>query len=103
MIVTYHPHLNGLNNIKWKNLKHLQADQLVKLVFIPAPFVSFRTVSNFQSHLVRSNLYPLQLITGYYKCNTQRCQVGKNANECCTFCSYLIKVTFKINNYFDYN
>ena len=23
IIVTYHPHLNGLNRIMWRNLKHL--------------------------------------------------------------------------------
>ena len=42
MIVAYHPHLNGLNKIMWKNLKHLNADQTVKLVFTPGHFVSFR-------------------------------------------------------------
>ena len=36
LIVTYQPHLNGLNKIIRKNLKHLQANQT-------APFVSFRT------------------------------------------------------------
>ena len=43
LLVTYHPHLNGLNKIMWENLKHLQADQTVKLVFTPA--------HNLQSHL----------------------------------------------------
>ena len=42
MIVAYHPHLNGLNKIMWENLKHLNADQTVKLVFTPGHFVSFR-------------------------------------------------------------
>ena len=42
MIVAYHPHLNGLNKIMWKNLEHLNADQTVKLVFTPGHFVSFR-------------------------------------------------------------
>ena len=32
LIVTYHPHLNGLNKLMLKNLKHLQADQTIKLV-----------------------------------------------------------------------
>ena len=27
--------------------------------------------------LVRSKLYPLQCTTGFYKCNTPHCQVGK--------------------------
>ena len=52
LIVTYHPHLNGLNKIMRKNLKHLQADQTVKSVFTPAPFISFRIAGNLRSHLV---------------------------------------------------
>ena len=39
LIVTYHPHLNGLSKITRKNLKHFQADQTVKSMFTPAPFV----------------------------------------------------------------
>ena len=42
MLVTYHPHLNGLNKIMWKNVKHLKADQTVKSVLTPGHFVSFR-------------------------------------------------------------
>lgn len=83
-----------------KNFKHIQADQLVKSVFTPAPSVSFRTARNLRRHLVRSNFYPLQLITGYYQCNNQRCQAGKNVKECCVFSSYVTKETFKINHYF---
>ena len=64
LILTCHPHLNGLNKIMRKNLKHLQADQTIKSVFTPAPFVSFRTARNLRSHLVRSKLYPLQSTTG---------------------------------------
>ena len=36
LIVTYQPHLNGLDKIMRKNLKHLRTNQT-------APFVSFRT------------------------------------------------------------
>ena len=52
LIVSYHPHLNGLNKIMRKNLKHLPADQTVKSVFTPAPFISFRIVGNLRTHLV---------------------------------------------------
>ena len=103
LIVTYHPHLNGLNKIMRKNLKHLQANQTVKSVFTPAPFVSFRTARNLRSHLVRSKLYPLQHTTGSCKCNTPRCQVGKSVKECYEFSSHVTKKTFKINHYFDCN
>ena len=56
LIVTYHPHLNGSSKIMRKNLKHLQANQTVKLVFTPASFVSFPSARNLRSHLVRSKL-----------------------------------------------
>ena len=70
---------------------HLQADQTVKSVFAPAPFVSFHTVHNLQSHLVRSKLYSLQHTTGSWECNTPRCQVDKNVKECYEFSSHVTK------------
>ena len=103
LVVTYHPHLNALSKIILRNLKYLHADQLVRSVFTPAPFISFRTARNLRSHLVRSELYPLKRTAGSYKCNTPRCQVGKNVKECYEFSSHVTKETFKINHYFDYN
>ena len=38
LTVTYHPHLNSLNEIMRKNLKHLHADQTFKSVFATASF-----------------------------------------------------------------
>ena len=52
LIVTYHPHLNGLNKMMQKNLTYLQANQTIKLLFTLLPFVSFCTVHNLQSHLI---------------------------------------------------
>ena len=43
LIVTYHPNLNGLNEIMQKNLKYLQANQMVKSVFTPTPFASLHS------------------------------------------------------------
>ena len=100
LIVTYHPHLNGLHKIMGKNLKHGQADQTFKSLFTPAPFVSCCTVRNLQSHLVCSKLYPLQHTAGSYKCNTPRFQIGKYVKECYEFSSHVTKKTFKINHYF---
>ena len=60
LVVTYHPHLNYLNDIICRNLKHLHADQLVILLFTPDPFIWFRTPSNLRSHSVRSKLCPLK-------------------------------------------
>ena len=52
LIVTYHPHLNGLNKMMQKNLTYLQANQTIKLLFTLLPFVSFCKVHNLQSHLI---------------------------------------------------
>ena len=103
LVVTYHPHLNVLNKIIRRNLKHPYADQLVRSVFTPAPFTSFRTARNLRSHLVRSKLYPLKQTNGSYKCNTPRCQVSKNVKECYEFSCHVTKETFEINHCFDCN
>ena len=39
LIVTYHPHFNGLNEINTENLKHLQADQMVGVYTSTFPIV----------------------------------------------------------------
>ena len=101
--VNYHPHLNDLNKIIRRNLKHLYTDQLVRSVFTPAPFISFRIARNLRSYLVRSKLYPLKRTTASYKCNTTRYQVGENVKECYEFLNYVTKETFKINHCFDCN
>ena len=49
LAVTYHRHLNTLNKIIRRNLKHLNADQLVRSVFTPALSISFRTAHNLRS------------------------------------------------------
>ena len=84
-VVTYHPHLNALNKIIQRNLKHHHADQSVRLVFSLAPFISIRTARNPRSHLVCSKLYSLKQTTDPCKCNTPCCQVGKNVKECDEF------------------
>ena len=101
LVVTYHPHLNALNKTIRMNLKHLRVDKLVKSIFTPAPFISFRTARKLRSHLVRSKLYLLKRTAGFNKCNTPRCQVCKNFTECYEFSSHVTKETFKINHCFD--
>ena len=64
----------------WKNLKHLNADQTVKLVFTPGHFVSFRKARR---------LGPANIMLLSAKL------------ECYEFSSHLTKETFKINLYFD--
>ena len=94
-VVTYHPHLKNINKIIKKHIKHLYADHEVRSVFTPLPFVSFRSVRNLRSHLVRSKLYPQQRKIGSSKCNSPRCLTCNNIKECCTF----TKGTFKRNHF----
>ena len=102
-IFTHHPHLNALNKIIRRNFKNTHPDQVVRSVFTPVPFISFRTARNLRSHLVRSKHYPFERSTGSFKFNTPRCQVGKNVKECYEFLSHVTKETFKINHCFDCN
>ena len=101
LVVTYQPHLNSLSKMIGRNLRHFHADQLVKPVFTSAPFLSFKTALNLRVHLLRSKRYPLKQSTGYYKCNTLRCQAGKNVKKCYDFLSHANKQTFKIIRCFE--
>ena len=103
LVFSYDPHLKAVNKIIRRNHKHLHADQLVRSVFIPAPFLSFRTVRNLGIHLVCFELYPLGGTTGSSKCYTPRCQVRKVLKECHEFSSHVTKEIFKINHCFDCN
>ena len=102
-VVTYHPHLKNISKIIKKHIKHLYADPEVRSVFTPLPFVSFRSVRNLRSHLVRSKLYPQERKTGSFKCNSPRCLTCNNIKECNTFTSHVTKETFKINHHFNCN
>ena len=102
-VVTYHPHLKNISKITKKHTKHLYADPEVRSVFTPLPFVSFRSVRNLRSHLVRSKLYPQERKTGSPKCNGPRCLTCNNIKECDTFTSHVTKETFKINHHFSCN
>ena len=53
-VVTYHPHLKNISKIIKKHANYLQIDPEVRSLFTPLPFVSFRSVRNLRSHLVRS-------------------------------------------------
>ena len=75
----------------------------MRSLFTPLPFVSFRSVRNLRSHLVRSKLYPEERAIGSAKCNSPRCLTCNNVKECDTFTSHVTKETFKINHRFDCN
>ena len=53
----------------------LYADEQVKKVFSPAPFVFFRSTRNLKSYLVKSKIYPLERKVGSEKCNSKPCLV----------------------------
>ena len=54
LVVTYNPNFKNLRILIRKNLQILYADPETKRVFTPAPFVSFPSVRNLKSFLVRS-------------------------------------------------
>ena len=80
------------------NLQYLYADQEVKKVFTPAPFVSFRSAGNLKSFLVRSKVHPLDRKVGSEKCNGKRCLVCLNVAETDTFKLFQTKKQYKINH-----
>ena len=68
LVVTYNPALKNLFQVIRKNLQLLYADEEVKKVFSPAPFVSFRSTRNLKSYLIRSKIYPRERKAGSEKC-----------------------------------
>ena len=50
LVVTYNPALKNLSQVIRKNLQLLHADEQVKKVFSPAPFVSFRSTRDLKSY-----------------------------------------------------
>ena len=59
LVVTYHPRLHNLSAIMRKYFTFLYAEEKVKRVFTPAPFVSFPSGYSLRNHLVRAKVYPL--------------------------------------------
>ena len=98
LVTTYHPRLKDLRNLIKRNLQYLYADQDIKKVFTPAPFVSFRSARNLKSFLLRSKVYPLDRKVGSEKCNGKRCLVCLNVVETDTFESFQTKKQYKINH-----
>ena len=103
LVVTYNPNFKNLRILIRKNLQFLYAGPETKRVFTPAPFVSFRSVRNLKSFLVRAKVYPLERKVGSAKCNGKRCQVCLNINETDTFESYQTKQKYKINHHLNCN
>ena len=81
LVTTYHPRLKDLSSLVKRNLQFLYADQEVKKVVTPTPFVPFRSARNLKIFLVRSKVYRLERKTGSKKCNGKRCLVCLNVAE----------------------
>ena len=103
LVVTYNPNFKNLRILIRKNLQIMYADPETTRVFTPAPFVSFRSVRNLKSLLVRSKVYPLERKEGSAKCNGKRCQVCLNINETDTFESFQTKQKYNINHHLNCN
>ena len=96
--MTYNPTFKNLFQVIRKNLQLLYADKQVEKVFSPAPFISFRSMRNLKSYLVRSKIYPLERKVGSEKCKSKRCLVCLNVSETDVFQSFQTKKQYKINH-----
>ena len=81
-VITYHPHLKNISKIIKKHIKHIYVNPEVRSVFTPLLFVSFLSLRNLRSHLVRSKLYPQERKIGSSKFNSPRCHTCNNIKEC---------------------
>ena len=75
----------------------------MKILFKPGRMVPFRSSRKLSSSLVTAKLYPLERVTGWFKCHGKRCAVCLNFNETSTFTSSVTHETYKINHKFDCN
>ena len=83
LVVTYNPAFKNLVQVIRKNLQLLYADEEIKKVFSPAPFVSFRCTRNLKSYLVslrftllKENLVLKSVkvnVLSVFKCLRSRC------------------------------
>ena len=101
LIVKYHPRFHNLNNIIRKHFIFLYAEEQVKSVFTPAPFVSFRSGYSLKNHLVRAKVYPLVREKGTFWCGKSRCETCCNVKQIDTFESFMTKNVYKINHSFN--
>ena len=96
LVVTYNPAFKNLSQVIRKKLPLLSADEQVKKVLSPAPFVSFRSTRNLKIYLVRSKIYPLERKVGSEKCKSKRCLVCLNVSETDVIQSFQTKEQYKI-------
>ena len=97
LVVTYNPLFKNLFQVIRKNLQ-LYADEEVKKVLSPAPFVSLRSTRNLKSYLVWSKIYPLERKVGSEKCKSKHCLVCLNVSETDVFESFQTNEQYNINH-----
>ena len=97
LVVTHNQAFNNLSQVTRKNIQLLYADEQVKKVFSPAPFVSIRSARNLISYLLKSKIYPLERKVSSAKCKSKRCLVCLNVSETDAFQSFQTKEQCKIN------
>ena len=85
LVVTYHPRFHDLGKIIRKKFIYLYAEQQVKQVFTPAPFVLFRLGFSLRNHLVLAKVYPLLREKGSSCCGKSRCETCFKIKETNTF------------------
>ena len=101
LMVTYNPFLCHLGHTIRKKIFLLYQDDEVKRVFTPAPFVSFRNARTLRTHLVRTEVYPVEeRLVGSRIFFRNRCQVCTNVVETDIFQSFVDKKVYKINHRF---
>ena len=104
LVATYHPWFHSLSNTIIKLFIYLYAEEQVKKVFTPAPFLSFRSGYSLRSHLVRAKVYPLiPLIRekGSSCCGKSKRETCFNIQETDNFQSFVAEEVYKINHHFD--
>ena len=79
----------------------LYAEEKVKRVFTPAPFVSFRSDYSLRNHLARAKVYPIIRGKGTVCCGKSRCETCSNIKPTDTFESFLTEKVYKTNRSFD--
>ena len=81
LVVTYHPRFHNLSNTIRKLFTYFYAEEQVKKVFTPTPFVSLRSGYSLRSNLVHAKVYPLIGETGLSCCGKSRCETCFNIQE----------------------
>ena len=99
----YNPAFKNLFQMIRRNLQLLYADEQVKKVFSPAPFVSFISTRNLKIYLVKSEIYSLERKVGSEKCKSKCCLVCFNVSEMDVFQSFQTKKQYKINHQLNCN